>query len=290
MILLIILVVLLIYYNYYKNTEHITISNQLINRKVDIDQCLLQHSRKYCKTIFPDTYRISNSYNELEQLKKKYNNTDYFILKTIWGEQRRGLQVLNYSNINKNNIKQYDQIQHIIPSLKINNRIFHIRLYLIIDHKLGNYLYNNGIIIYSKENNNKIDNDNIITASLKSGYQNLDFYNTYNLPKTLNELFNSLDSNISTLLKNNMITLFKKYLKLKDLNNNKIFMNESSYKHIFGPDIIIDSNYQCYILEVNQYPDLGLRYNKQLLWQTKLKSHLLQNYRTNNYSNHFTKL
>lgn len=287
-IILILIIIIILLYDDYKEIENI--SNKLINRKVDIDQCLLKNTRQYCKTIFPDTYRIYKSLNELDQLKKNYNKDDYFILKTIWGQERRGLKVVNYSNLNQNTINNYEQIQKIIPSLKINNRIFHIRLYLIIDKQLGNYLYNNGIVIYSKKNNNKIDNDNIITASLKTGYQNLDFYNKNNLPKTLIELYSSLDNNTSQLLKNNITTLFKKYLKLKDLNNNKIIMNETYYKHIFGPDLIIDSNYNCYILEVNQNPDLGLRNNKQLVWQTKIKSHLLKNYKKNNYSKDFTKL
>lgn len=256
--------------------------NKVVNRNIDIKDC-----RKFnnCNKIFPDTYFIKNK-NEMQQLKTKYNKSNWFILKKIWGEQRNGLKLKKYTdNVEDYN---YDQVQQLIDSLKINNRIFHIRMYLIIDCDKGIYLYKNGLLIFCKQqfNINNVNNNNIITGNLHSGVQNSSFYIKNNLPKDLFEFYRYLDNNgmSSNLFMIKLIELFKNYIKTKTFCNKIDGKLCKKIKHIYGPDIIVTKYGIPIILEVNQSPDLNSRRTGEIQWQSKIKKELLSHYLENDYS------
>lgn len=294
------IILLIFLFIIYKNIikEDLTLSDKptnLINRKIDIDQCMKKYQRAKCTKIFPDTYRIykDKSFNEYDDLLKKYNKNDWVVMKTIWGEQRKGLEINKIKDISTKKLKYYDQIQHLIlNSLKIKNRVFHLRLYLVVDCNNGVYLYKDGLVIYSKEKfSDNIKKDTVITASLKSGYQNVSFYQKNKLPKSLLELNYYLDkTNLSSKkLTNNLINTFEQYCRLKNLCDNK--NKTKRHIHIFGPDVLIDKDLNCIILEVNQGPALATpkKYTdskyKELHWQYKLKNNLIKNIIIRNYTN-----
>ena len=286
--------------------------NKLINRKKDINGCLQKLGRRQCQLIFPNTYNVSNNpqklLSEIRKIKKKYQENDYFILKHIWGEQRRGLKIINYKQLKPEVLSKYDQIQKVILSDLINGFVFHVRMYLIVDCRYGNFLFYNGIVIYAKKKFNNIYNkDTIITASLKSGNQNLKVYQENKLPKNLPELFKYYESigKSTKILQHNIKVVFKNYCRLKKFCKNKIpvnyhqkvnykqnFLNTNlpKQKWLFGPDLLIDKDLNCYIIEVNQGPDLGLRKKEQLIWQTEIKRKLLTLYRSDLYNHHFINL
>lgn len=286
--------------------------NILINRKKDINGCLQKLGRRQCQLIFPNTYNISNNpqklLSEIRNIKKKYQENDYFILKHIWGEQRIGLKIINYKQLKPEVLSKYDQIQKVILSDLINGFVFHVRMYLIVDCRYGNFLFDNGIVIYAKKKfNNNYNKDTIITASLKSGNQNLKVYQENKLPKDLPELFRYYESigKSSKILQSNIKNVFKKYCQLKNFCKSKIPLNYQqrvNYKQnflktnlpkqkwLFGPDLLIDKDLNCYIIEVNQGPDLGLRKKEQLIWQTEIKRKLLTLYRSDLYNHHFINL
>jgi len=286
--------------------------NDLINRHKDISDCHSKIGREQCKFVFPDTYKISKNKQilstQIQNIKKRYQNGDYFILKHIWGQQRNGLEVINYHQLRPEFLSKYDQIQKIILSDLINGFVFHVRMYLITDCRYGNFLFDNGIVIYAKKKfNNKYNKDTIITASLKSGNQDLKVYQENKLPKDLYELFKYYESigKSSKLLQHNIKRVFKKYCQLKDFCQTKApkdyhqkknieqdFLNSRYFKEkwIFGPDLLIDKDLNCYIIEVNQGPDLRLRKEGQLMWQTEIKKKLLTFFSKDVYNHHFINL
>ena len=143
-----------------------------------------------------------------------------------------------------------------------------------------------------KFDKNNICRENIITASLKSGYQNKSFCDKHKLPKTLTEFYLYLKKNnmSSELLKNNIVKSLKKYFSLFKFCKKDPPKNFKT-KHLFGPDIIIQENLDCKILEVNTAPDLFLRYkNLELEYQREIKKELHHSYRKSDYSNNFIKL
>lgn len=290
--------------------------NNLINRNNDINGCLQILGRDQCQLIFPDTYNISKNpqkiSSEIKNIKKKYQDSDYFILKHIWGEQRRGLKIINYKQLKPEVLSKYDQIQKVILSDLINGFVFHVRMYLIVDCRYGNFLFDNGIVIYAKKKfNNRYNKDTIITASLKSGNQNLKVYQENKLPKDLPELFKYYESigKPTKTLQSNIKNVFKKYCQLKNFCKSKIPLNyqqrvnykqnflksnfhevNNKQKWLFGPDLLIDKDLNCYIIEVNQGPALSLIKKEQLMWQTEIKRKLLTLYRSDLYNHHFINL
>lgn len=268
--------------------------NKIVDRNKCINNCLNNNSRKYCGSFLPDTYRINNK-DDMIQLNNNYSSEDWFIAKETWGQQRRGLKLIQKKNINHKSLKGYDEIQKLVlNSLKINNRVFHIRIYVIVDCNRGIYFFKDGIMIYCKKefDKNNICRDNIITASGKSGYQNKSFCDKNRLPKTLTEFYLYLLSKNRSykLLENNIIKNLKKYFSLFKFCKKDPPKNFKT-KHLYGPDIIVEENLDCKILEVNQVPDMLIKTkNQEIAYKVKLKKKLYHSYLESNYSKNFIKL
>jgi hypothetical protein len=254
--------------------------NRLANREVDILQC---RESALCEELFPKTY--FNTPNEISTLRVSHDQNAWFILKKIWGEQRRGLQICQlhdfFAERNKGARGKYDdcdQIQELITdSLLIHQRVFHIRMYFIVDCDKGIFLYNNGLAIYCEDpfDINDIKPSNIITGSVKSGCQNQTFLKERGLPKTVHEFYAYLErvGVSSTLMQQRLVDLFKRYAKMKSFCESKPKQgNCKRYKHIFGPDILIRSDLRPVILEVNQWPLLATSTkNPEIEWQNPMK-------------------
>lgn len=254
--------------------------NRLANREVDITQC---RDSSVCDGMFPKTY--FNNERELSQMRSAHDHNSWFILKKIWGEQRRGLQIAKLQDIIEESQKgengkyaDSDQIQELITdSLLINQRVFHIRMYFIVDCDRGIFLYNNGLLIYCIEpfDRHNIRPANIITGSVKSGCQNEGFLKDKGLPKTVHEFYRYLEQNgvSGQQMEKRLVSLFTKYAKMKRFCESKTkHANCARHKHIFGPDILIRSDLQPIILEVNQWPLLAASSkNKEIEWQNPMK-------------------
>ena len=241
----------------------------------------------------------------MNNLRSKYKPGDWFIQKKIWGTFRNGLDICKYEDNLENH--NYDQIQKLeTDTLKINNRVFHIRIYLIIDCDKGNYLYNEGIIIYCTEPFDKknIKKDNIITNIKNNRYvyepNNLSFMGRYKLPKTLTELYIYLKKHnlSSNKLKKNLIELFKKYVDLKEfckeipieecpscsLGYESVYKNKKfKNRHLYGADVIVRENLKPIILEVNQKPGMNYMYDQERSWQNPIKEYVLKSLSTRKY-------
>ncbi len=254
--------------------------NRLANRDIDIRQC---RESGLCSELFPKTY--FNTPSEISSLRVSHDQNAWFILKKIWGEQRRGLQLCQLNDFFTERHKgargkydDYDQIQELITdSLLISQRVFHIRMYFIVDCDKGVLLYNNGLVIYCQDpfDINDIKPSNIITGSVKSGCQNQTFLNERGLPKTLHEFYAYLERHgvSSKLMEQRLINLFKQYAKMKSFCESKPKQgNCKRHKHIFGPDILIRSDLRPVILEVNQWPLLATSKKiKEVEWQNPMK-------------------
>jgi hypothetical protein len=254
--------------------------NKLANRRVDIAQC---RASTNCDALFPATF--SNTPAELRLMRTVYNDDAWIIVKKIWGEQRRGLHLTRLGDFAKEaerpkggRFADYDQVQELITdSLLIQQRVFHIRMYFVVDCDKGIFLYNNGLLIYCEEqfDINDIKPANVITGSVKSGCQNEQFLQHRRLPKTLHEFYAHLERNgvSAAQMQQRLIDMFRKYAKLKSLCETQVKGKRCSrHKHIFGPDILIRSDLRPIILEVNQWPLLATSAkNKQIEWQNPMK-------------------
>jgi len=237
---------------------------------------------------------------------RNYDYTDYIILKKKNSQHRNGIKFGKLGDL-INNLNDYDFAQNVVSSLLINRRVFHIRVFLIVDCIRGTYLYNNGCIIYaktalSKNRTKNITEDMIITANIQSGYQNIDFYIKNNLPKDLYELkyyFKKNGMNWNKF-KKNLVKVFKTLVNnhkplcnfhKTNLNYQQLKIKIPKNVHIFGPDILVEPDLSVKILEVNSAPDLSVKRVGQLEWGTKIKKHLIKYTTNRNFNNkYFLKL
>ena len=313
-ILILVTIILVSYIN--DNNEHFNYINikpkKRFDRDVDLLNCIKLKGKDHCDNIFPKTYRFRKGQkNDRKIFLKNHRNRpeDIFVMKKLSGSSRRGLKLVRYKDIVDTELGDYEHLQVLKGNLLlIKNRIFHVRMYLIIDCCRGVYLYKDGIVIYAKEefDPNNIKWDNVITANLRSGCQNKKFYNERNLPNTLIKLYRYL-SKIginSDKLEKNILNLFSKYDKLIDIcskqggsfsYNKRHTTQENEGKPvsiITGLDIIVDNHLNPTIVENNFDPDLITDPdNKELEWQNKLKYKLLVSFRNRIYdSKNFHKI
>lgn len=277
--------------------------SSVVSREIDERQCR-RATQNYCSDIFPDTYFIKDP-ADMYQLKQKYTTNDWFILKKIWGTFRNGLKLARYTdNLND---PEYDQIQPLIlDTYLINNRVFHIRLYLVIDCYHGNFLYRNGAFKYCSElfDRSNINQNNVITGITNNKFtydcHKLSFMKRHNLPKTLFEFYNYLRINKQDpgQLEIRLGNLFTKYVKMKQfcreldqaqcpLSRNYMITDPVKktykHKHIYGADVIIKSNLRPILIEVNQKPGLVVGNDPEMKWTDVINKHVLTLVQTSNY-------
>lgn len=305
-VIILLTIFLLSYINF--NNEYFNYINikpkKRFDRDADLLNCIKLKGRDYCDTIFPKTYRFRiGQKNDRKIFLKNHSKRpeDIFVMKKINGSSRRGIKLARYKDIINTNLGLYEHLQVLKENLLlIKNRIFHVRMYLIIDCCRGIYLFKDGIVIYAKDefDPNNIKWNNVITANLRSGCQNKKFYDEKGLPNTLIELYKYL-SQIgidSQKLEKNIFNVFSKYAKLTNICSKQGAYFSYDKRHttidsggkpvsiITGVDIIIDNDLNPTIVENNFDPDL-ITYPEdiELEWQNKLKYKLLVSFRNRIY-------
>ena len=212
------------------------------------------------KDSLPKTYLLDNFYDNIK-FNKNHDDDKIYILKKNT-HRKQGLQLFRGTKLavlREYEEGQYKLIQEFIQNpYLVNNRIMVVRLYLVI---FRNEKYNYGVHKYGKclytskdFSLDKIETERLITDSkLKLGE---DF------PKNLTDMEN-YDKKINLeLLKKpivNVLNCYRQFLKKTDDST----PNKSlTFFQLFGVDIILDSDYKPYLLEINKSPDMNNIYDE----------------------------
>ena len=226
------------------------------------------------KKKFPNDFNyMTESYfmpNEINLIKEKFKNykqtkNNLWLCKLASGSLGIGIYFIkNYTDSLKCNgiITKYIHNPHLL-----NNKKYHLRLYLVITSiiPLKIYLYEDGQILKASHNYtldlNKIDD---IQSYLTNAHinENKDGYINDTSIKEIKELinneggnFNKIWDEIKDLSIKLILTNYKneyKEMKLFNLNNGIIF-------RYYGLDILIDQNYKPWLLEANKQPYMTLQ-------------------------------
>lgn len=222
--------------------------------------------RNLASNIMPETYLLENS-SDMNLFINRYKKDKYYILKKNLQRKLGLLLTKDLKEITNAKNDDFLLVQEYLPNiLTINKRKLNIRIYFVVicyEGKYGCYLYNEGKCIYANKDYDYNSDD------IESHVTSLDLdYDIYkNNPLTLNDLknymnnngmnFENLWNNINSNLKYVSLSIKDHLCIHKKLNKNLSFQ-------IFGPDILVDSNYKPYLLEINKGPSMVANIEKEV--------------------------
>ena len=221
--------------------------------------------RDEASKIMPETFLIDDK-NDMDLFVTKYRKNKLYILKKNLQRKQGLLLTKDLKTILNSKKDDFKVIQEYIPDvMTINSRKLNIRLYfVIICHKdnFACYLYNEGKCIYTNKDYDYNSED------MQSHFTSLELeYSIYESnPLTISELKeymdkNRMDSNKLWLkILHNMKSLTK---CIKDNLCNKNNLNNNLMFQIFGPDYVVDSKFNPYLLEINKGPAMNYNLDKE---------------------------
>lgn len=170
----------------------------------------------------------------------------------------------------KHIINDYDYIvsqDYILNPHLFNKKKYHVRIYFlitIIDNIFNSYTIKYGKIVVARDNYplTDCDTNNNNNNNYKNVYQHLSKYifndNEYEFPNDLN---NDLNQNI---IENIWKKIQDILVKLSVILSDNIYQHKNTKHsfHLFGLDFIITDDYDVKLLEVNRYPCLMTKFDK----------------------------
>lgn len=217
-----------------------------------------KYGRNYARKIMPETYVLSNP-NHMNILSRDFNPKNKYIMKNVL-QGKKGLKLTNDLSelLNGHKEKYLVAQKYVNDILTINKKKLNLRFYMLIICKNGQkdfYLYDNGICIYTlKDYNSKSNNmeENITSYKFDGKIYSVN-------PLTLDELkqyFKKQGKNEKLIMKKiyDICVAVASAVKF-DICNFKNIDKSTSFE-LFGGDIIFDSDYNPYILELNKGPDM----------------------------------
>lgn len=221
--------------------------------------------------IMPKSYLLYDKYN-IDLFKKEYDSNELYILKKNIQRKEGLLLTSNINEILDGNKNGYRIVQKYMHNLfLVNYRKLNIRIYiLIIFNKTPKfYIYNIGKCIYTNKNynGNILDKESNITSyNLDYSIYNKSPFYTAELDKYILDKY-KININIMVKIKKLMKSVcsaIKPHIYKSDNLKNQITFQ------LFGCDIILDDNFNPYILEFNKGPDMKYKSEKDLQLKYKL--------------------
>lgn len=231
-----------------------------------------KYGREIASKIMPESY-LTYDENDMNLFMNRYKPDKFYILKKNLQRKEGLLLTKNFNEIINSNKDGYKVIQDYITNIiTINKRKLNLRLYFVVichEKHFGCYLYNEGKCIYAnKDYDEKSDDIHSHITSLDLEYEIYD-----SNPLTLSELkkymleskmdYNFLWRKINLNLKSVCNSFRDSLCKSIKLQSNLTFQ-------IFGPDFVIDSLLNPYILEINKGPSMKAYLDKDV----KIKDNL----------------
>jgi len=224
--------------------------------------------------IFPKTFILPNEINELMNDKNKE-----YILKKLWGGERKNIDLFNNKKKIKKYYKNYDIAQvYIYNPILYNGFKFDIRFFMVVDCSKGIYLNIDGYNVYTKKKFklNSIDKN----EKINQFHTDESHYDINKLPRYFKEfcLKKKIISRDKILKK-----LRKKLKKLVDVSGN-LCSNEDIFKNkkwIYGLDVELLENGEPIIIEINSRPVL----NFTIEWKQQILYKIMEDVKNSNYKN-----
>ena len=255
---------------------------------------MYRHYRYYNK-IFPNDYNYTPLTFILpfdgEKFEVEYNKSkkkNLWIVKPVNMSRGRGVHILKneeeFKIINKKseklNITQYLVSKYISNPHTINQKKYDLRVYILITSytPLKIYLYNNGLVRFATENYEKGNYNNIFIHltnysinKKNSKYKSNDNdnenddenepddscdkwslyeYRNYFIKNNQNQIFNQIWIQVKDIIIKTIMSIAND--ATKEISSNKI----NTMFEIYGFDILIDSNFKAWLIEVNVNPSL----------------------------------
>lgn len=229
----------------YPNYQNCNIINQIENYNIFGDKYthyyLLKKHNQNSKYLL-ETYLFD--INTIEQIKNKLHKYSIWIIKPRNDYGRKGVNIVrNYNDIynwiQKEKSQQWILQKYIDNPLLLNQKKFHIRIFVLIHKKKKNlqfFVYKKGFIYTSGKKYNKQSND------LNSHLSGEDNPNRVIIFDQQQPLYNIIWTQIKDLILKCIVPIYP-YIKCPNIN-------QHCYKFL-GLDILIDEKYNLYLAEIN---------------------------------------
>ena len=257
----------------YQKMNHFPRSNELTRKD------LLYKNLSKLKELFPGTkfdflpesYILPNEYTFLKDKMDK-NPNQFWIIKPVASSQGRGIFLTKNINEIPNNFSMIAS-RYIDNPFLINNKKFDLRIYAFVTSimPLRIYRFNEGLTRFTTSNYNSDKNDRCahltnyaVNKNNKNYIQNTQPFDIdYNSSKwTLTSLKQYLEENNinSELIFNKIDDIIIKTLISCENNLLSAISKYCSYQEncfeLYGFDILIDDNLNCWLMECNLSPNL----------------------------------
>ena len=257
----------------YQKMNHFPRSNELTRKD------LLYKNLSKLKELFPGTkfdflpesYILPNEYTFLKDKMDK-NPNQFWIIKPVASSQGRGIFLTKNINEIPNNFSMIAS-RYIDNPFLINNKKFDLRIYAFVTSilPLRIYSFNEGLTRFTTSNYNSDKNDRCahltnyaVNKNNKNYIQNTQPFDIdYNSSKwTLTSLKQYLEENNinSELIFNKIDDIIIKTLISCENNLLSAISKYCSYQEncfeLYGFDILIDDNLNCWLMECNLSPNL----------------------------------
>ena len=262
------------------------------------------YGRDKARQYMPESYILRND-EQLNNFKRIFDPSRVYILKKKI-QRKKGIKISNnLDEIIKARNEKFVLVQEKVDSLIINKRRMNLRIYLVVKCREGYkelYMHDNAKCLYTSkdvdESKAKSGTPEEFESLITNSYvTELTIYNTN--PLTLDQLCKYIEQNynvpkekLMASIEENLKVVFKALLtKLCNCDN----IHKNGQFQLFGADVILDTNLNPYMLEINKGPDMKHKDEADRLLKKKVifDTFNLMNVvkpKNNEYKNMFRKL
>ncbi len=233
--------------------------------------------------IMPSSYVLEDKH-DMKLFERDYKKDNIYIMKKNV-QRKEGLKLTkDYNEIINGPKDEYKVVQNYIRNLYlVNGYKVNLRIYLlvVINNDIKNfYVSNLGKCIYTKKKYN--DNDLDFESNITSYHLDMNVYK--NNPRTFDQLRTYINNkennpNAGSLF---FVKINNILQKMCTALSNEFYQSENIKAHnaitfqLFGVDVIMDSNLNPFILEVNKGPDMSARDDEDKKMKSIVQTHMFE--------------